>query len=211
MDIVSRFTNYTKDLERLLNKVDFADNGCWEWTAALNAKGYGYFSFQSKCRLAHRVSYYLIKGDLDPSLELDHLCRNAKCVNPWHLEQVTRKENQHRGETISRHNLDKTSCPMGHLYSSENTHIDPVSGGRRCRECGRIRSRTGRPAGRPKPTHCNRGHEFSPENTYLAKGNHRHCRQCQRIRDKDYRNNKRTSTSKPDSEECHLSGRGFDR
>lgn len=32
-------------------------------------------------------------------------------------------------------------------------------------------------------THCNRGHEYTEENTYRTPAGYRHCRQCQRIRD----------------------------
>lgn len=32
-------------------------------------------------------------------------------------------------------------------------------------------------------THCPQGHEYSPENTYIAPAGDRHCRTCQRRRD----------------------------
>lgn len=31
-----------------------------------------------------------------------------------------------------------------------------------------------------RKTHCNQGHEFTPENTYVWKGTDRHCRTCHR-------------------------------
>ena len=46
---------------------------------------------------AHRVSYALLKGTLVDGLDLDHLCRVRPCVNPDHLEQVTRQVNVRRG------------------------------------------------------------------------------------------------------------------
>jgi hypothetical protein len=36
----------------------------------------------------------------------------------------------------------------------------------------------------PHPTHCERGHEFSPENTWTTVKGHRHCRACHRLRDR---------------------------
>lgn len=41
-------------------------------------------------------------------------------------------------------------------------------------------------------THCKRGHEFTPENTYLWNGG-RHCRACRALADKESRRAKRES------------------
>ncbi|RKY17302.1 MAG: hypothetical protein DRQ55_16145 [Planctomycetota bacterium] len=40
--------------------------------------------------------------------------------------------------------------------------------------------------GRPFGTHCDRGHEFTPENTYIHGGN-RHCRDCRRLAQRRWR------------------------
>lgn len=32
--------------------------------------------------------------------------------------------------------------------------------------------------GPPLKTHCHKGHEFTPENTYVFKGGRRYCRKC---------------------------------
>jgi hypothetical protein len=46
---------------------------------------------------------------------------------------------------------------------------------------------TASPAGEnSRKTACNRGHPFTPENTYMWNG-HRHCRQCQMLRSRAYR------------------------
>ena len=39
-------------------------------------------------------------------------------------------------------------------------------------------------------THCSRGHEFNKENTKLLRGE-RHCRECNRIRQREYMKRKR--------------------
>lgn len=72
---------------------------CWVWTPPLRPDGYGQFWVASKGRaiVAHRWSYEHHVGPIPEGLTLDHLCRNRSCVNPTHLEPVTRGENVRRG------------------------------------------------------------------------------------------------------------------
>lgn len=117
---------------------------CWVWTASLFRKGYGQFNLDSRgpkrsC-YAHRVAYYLVKGPIPENLELDHLCRNHRCVNPEHLEPVTRQTHNSRGQSPSAKNAAKTCCLHGHPYDLINTLFDN-RGGRQCRMCARERMR----------------------------------------------------------------------
>lgn len=70
---------------------------CIEWAGQLSIGGYGVCSGILGEQMAHRVSYLLTVGPIPEELELDHLCRNRKCINPYHLEPVTRKINSRRG------------------------------------------------------------------------------------------------------------------
>jgi len=121
--------------ERFWAKVEKTDT-CWNWTAQLISGGYGHFRVGSKKILAHRFSYRLLKGSLDPSLTIDHLCRNRKCVNPDHLEQVTMRVNILRGKGITARLARQTHCKRGHELSKENTYIKK-NGARECRICSR--------------------------------------------------------------------------
>lgn len=114
---------------------------CWPWTACQNSSGYGVLRVDGKLVLAHRFAYELLVGPIPEGLELDHVkergCRHRHCVNPAHLEPVTRQVNQLRSDSPSGRNSVKTHCPQGHPYSGENLYID--GGARRCRTCSRVR------------------------------------------------------------------------
>lgn len=98
-------SRWTETLEtRFWSKVDFDVNNrrrCWPWQAFCNPKGYGRFTIKTSSgervtTYAHRVAYEIEVGEIPAGLQLDHLCSNKGCVNPWHLEPVTAKENRRR-------------------------------------------------------------------------------------------------------------------
>ena len=106
---------------------------CWNWIGSLNPKGYGQYYDGVKPIKAHRFSYELFKGKIPEGLQLDHLCRNRKCVNPNHLEIVTNKENVLRGVGMSAANSRKTHCSKGHAFTLENTYNYRKT--RACKKC----------------------------------------------------------------------------
>lgn len=119
--------------ERFWSKVDGGDvDTCWTWTGARLTNGYGSFitAWPSKT-VAHRWAYEQLVADVPAGLDLDHLCRNRACVNPWHLEPVTRKVNLARGIHA---NAVKSECRHGHPYTAENTRMNH-RGARECITC----------------------------------------------------------------------------
>lgn len=108
--------------------------GCWLWTANLSGGGYGNFHLDGRERVAHRLAYEWLVGPIPEGLDLDHLCRVRRCVNPAHLEPVTRRENVLRSPiAIAAQHARKTHCPAGHEYTPENTYT--YNGWRCCRRC----------------------------------------------------------------------------
>jgi hypothetical protein len=71
---------------------------CWVWLRACDSHGYGSLWDKGRCLKAHRALYERHVGPVPDGLDLDHLCRNPPCVNPDHLEVVTRAENTRRGQ-----------------------------------------------------------------------------------------------------------------
>lgn len=68
---------------------------CWLWTAGIN-KGTGYGSFARRHGEgidAHRFSYELARGSIPEKHDVHHVCLRRACVNPAHLEAVTRSVN----------------------------------------------------------------------------------------------------------------------
>ena len=127
-------------LKRFWAKVDkngplFNSTPCWLWTAQINNKGYGKLKPpKGMSQLAHRFAYETFIAQIPQDLEIDHLCRNRRCVNPQHMEPVTHAENMKRG--IGGHNQrSKTHCPQAHPYDLFNTYIGPTNGDRQCRTC----------------------------------------------------------------------------
>lgn len=124
-------------------------NECWIYTGTITDQGYGQIGVEGRVRQAYKVAYELFIGEVPPGLELDHLChtrdlacisnaecRHRRCVNPWHLEPVTPKENTRRSNNPSAINGRKTHCIHGHEFTPENTYVKP-NGHRQCRRCGR--------------------------------------------------------------------------
>ncbi|AEJ93146.1 HNH endonuclease [Mycobacterium phage Firehouse51] len=120
---------------RLLRRCEVDENGCWLWQGPLNPAGYGStIRAWHKGWLPHRLAFTVMVGPIIGDNQIDHLCRVRNCINPKHLEQVTQAEN------LRRQGAAVTHCPRNHEYTPENTYKSS-DGLRRCRECGRIRSR----------------------------------------------------------------------
>lgn len=106
--------------------------GCWLWHGSINEGGYGRVYYGGKPMLAHRVTYSLIVGAIPTGLQIDHLCRVRRCVNPAHMEPVTQRENTRRGEAPAARQSRQDHAKCGHPFDGMNS-----SGKRVCTECFR--------------------------------------------------------------------------
>jgi hypothetical protein len=112
------------------------NSGCWIWTGrAEKGSGYGRCKWRSSETggLSHRLIWLVLVGPLGKSDNLHHRCLSPFCVNPRHLEVLTRSEHQR----IHRPRF----CKNGHdLTLTENRHRTR----RGCRACTNIKQRSQR-------------------------------------------------------------------
>lgn len=171
-------------------RIERHENGCWNYTGSRNEHGYGILYIgldgdRRKRAFAHRISYQLFVGPIPDHErhEIHHTCENPSCVNPEHLQCLTRSEHARLNEQSTR-----DTCIHGHPRTPENVYINAL-GHRMCRVCGAEKAREKRRRLGLKggtgihnkiKTHCAHGHPFDDENTLVLSSGGRACRQCRR-------------------------------
>lgn len=125
---------------------------CWVWQGTKNEKGYARAQFHSgKNTRIHRLSYEAYIGPIPDGLQIDHLCSVTSCVNPAHLEPVTGTENRNR----------------------QSIRNGQTIGGKPPPNKGMSRGGWQRFA-----THCQNGHELTPDNVAIRSDGGRRCIAC---------------------------------
>lgn len=69
------------------------EQNCWLWIGAGMNGGYGVLRVGKEQMLAHRLSYVIHKGGIPDEYVVHHTCHIRECVNPDHLEIISRDEN----------------------------------------------------------------------------------------------------------------------
>lgn len=74
---------------RRVNKTE----ACWLWTGHTADGRYGWFWFEGRGQVAHRVAWKLERGPIPDGLQVCHRCDVTKCVRPDHLFLGTQTDN----------------------------------------------------------------------------------------------------------------------
>lgn len=130
------------------------NSGCWLWTSAVSAAGYGQIGGEGRrapVLYAHRVSFEIHNGPIPEGMQVDHKCQMRCCVNPDHMQLLDAAAHQnvtmarlpeHFSTTRAR---ERTHCKYGHEWTPENQYR-AQSGYRGCIICKREYLRTWRKA-----------------------------------------------------------------
>lgn len=82
-----------KQIWNFFEKIKKQKDGCWEWTGCKSFNGYGRFQIHPKTYKAHKVSYWIFKGNVPDGKLVCHTCDHPCCVNPDHLWLGDPKDN----------------------------------------------------------------------------------------------------------------------
>lgn len=135
----------TPDIVRVLLALQVdSESGCWLWTKSRDLGGYGHTWIGSKLEgtkrmvRVHRFVFQELRDvTLPRDIVLDHLCRVRHCANPGHLDPVTQQVNAQRGDT-GRNTPRASHCRAfpEHVFP-QHAYVNPNTGARQCRTCGR--------------------------------------------------------------------------
>lgn len=124
-------TGESREIEVIHRRPTWDEYPCIEWQGKRHVAGYGITD--DRKQLAHRMTFELFYGYMPQEpFVVDHMCRNRLCVEPMHLQEITRAENTRLGTTRQ----NRTHCNYGH-----DDWTVKKSGHRRCAECHRVRAR----------------------------------------------------------------------
>jgi hypothetical protein len=98
--------------------VEQTDAGCLVWLGHRDANGYARLGG----KWAHRAVYEYEVGTIPDGHELDHLCVNPPCVNPSHLDPVTKVE--HVARTMRRLGKDDLHLSAAYLRTVGLTYAE---------------------------------------------------------------------------------------
>lgn len=96
-----------EQIERFWARTRQESGACWVWRGAVGSKGYPMYTFNTpgepaRTFMAHRVAFYLGKGEDPGNYLVLHRCDVPLCINPDHLFLGSQQENIHDAQRKDR-------------------------------------------------------------------------------------------------------------
>jgi hypothetical protein len=110
--------------KKIMESIEIASNGCWEWQKKLNPYGYAQTKYKGLTQPAHRISYRVFKGEIEKNVCICHTCDNRKCVNPDHLWIGTHKQNAQDRAEKNRSNHYKKKMSINEVLEIRKLYPD---------------------------------------------------------------------------------------
>jgi hypothetical protein len=93
-----------KLIERIRSRcIEEPITGCWLYGLSANSSAYGNtirwarsLGGDGEMHQGHRLAWVALRGPIPDGHDIDHLCRNRRCLNPYHLDAVPPSVNQQR-------------------------------------------------------------------------------------------------------------------
>lgn len=129
-------------IEQIIDRCVIEPDGCVTWRGAHDGKGYPHCSVDGKTVRVFRELYRAFVGEISAEV-LHHRCENKGCVNPWHLEEVSKSEHH----AFKHPRTLRTHCPKGHALVGDNLYEQKIGAfknktQRKCRTCEAARKST---------------------------------------------------------------------
>lgn len=144
------YPNAPEVVQRLLGKTAVLPNGCYIWTGHVDPEGYARTRIEGRVTFVHRSVYATLVAPIPDGVQIDHVCHSSD-----------------------------TQCGGGsnclHRRCINPDHLEAVT----ARE-NSLRANNSFVSINARKTHCNSGHEFTPQNTYVRTNGSRRCVTCQR-------------------------------
>lgn len=127
----TRLKKKSEAAQRFWSKVEVT-GFCWLWEGYKTKDGYGLGSWGEGTQTAHKWAYEHLLDKVPAGMQIDHLCNIRNCVNPCHLEIVTKRENArrmverrgwvHGGKKYEKVVYDKRTTPKKRINLLDLTH-----------------------------------------------------------------------------------------
>lgn len=134
---ISRTNPPERVVERLWNRYEVREDGCWISGYSTASHGYAQIGWKEggerRLWLAHRIAWYATHGDIPDGMTVDHICRTRTCINPDHLRLMTNWDNARRNNQGGSDDYPSDwSCKRNHGFE----HRSKVT--RACLKCHKL-------------------------------------------------------------------------